>query len=352
MALPHPQHPRGRRRAAGSEGSAPAALEHELRATQERLSTVIEELETTNEELSSANEEFQSTNEELETSKEELQSLNEELETLNAELRRKVEALDRSNSDLQNLLNSTQIATLFLDTALDIKSFTPAISAVLPLRPSDMGWPLTDLASRLADTDLVSDAREVLRTLAWRRRYVRIADGDTHYLVRLGPYRTVANVIDGVVLSFTDVTALRRPKRPPTRPRPMRRASHTVREALLVLDPSLRVRSANRAFYALFQVTPAETEGRRLYELGHGHWDIPALCRLLEEILPHSTVFEDFVVEHDFPGLGRKVLRLNAREVSTDARRGADPAGHRGYHRAPAGRGGCAAGQAVLEQRM
>ena len=95
-----------------------------------------------------------------------------------------------------------------------------------------------------------------------------------------------------------------------------RASSHTVREALLVLDPSLHVQAANRAFYAMFQVTPAETEGRLLYDLGHGQWDIPALRQLLEEILPHNTVFEDFVVEHDFPGLGRKVLRLNARQVA------------------------------------
>ena len=121
----------------GPEDGPLQHLEHELRATREHLQTLIEELETSNEELSSANEELQSTNEELETSKEELQSLNEELETLNAELRRKVEDLDRSNSDLQNLLDSTQIATLFLDTALHISSFTPASSAVLPLRPSD-----------------------------------------------------------------------------------------------------------------------------------------------------------------------------------------------------------------------
>ena len=192
----------------GPEDAHLHALEHELRATQERLSTTIEELETTNEELSSANEEFQSTNEELETSKEELQSLNEELETVNAELHRKVDDLDRANSDLQNLLDSTQIATIFLDTELHITNFTPAISAVLPLRPSDLGRPLADLAQRFVDVDLVGEARDVLRTLAWRERSLRTTDGDRRYLLRLGPYRTVANVIDGVVLTFTDVTAL------------------------------------------------------------------------------------------------------------------------------------------------
>ena len=307
-------------RAAATPGAVDGPLqhlEHELRATREHLQTLIEEIETSNEELSSANEELQSTNEELETSKEELQSLNEELETLNTELRRKVEDLDRANSDLQNLLDSTQIATLFLDTALHIKSFTPASSAVLPLRPSDVGRPLADLASRLEGADLVSDAREVLRTLAMQERYVRTADATRRYLVRLLPYRTVANVIDGVVLSFVDVTALAHAEEAARAAQTYAESIvHTVREALLVLDPTLRVQTANRAFYAMFQVTPADTEGRLLYDLGHGHWDIPALRQLLEEILSHNTVVEDFVVEHDFPGLGRKVLRLNARQVA------------------------------------
>jgi two-component system CheB/CheR fusion protein len=296
------------------------ALEQELRATRERLSTTIEELETTNEELSSANEEFQSTNEELETSKEELQSLNEELETVNAELRRKVEAIDRTNSDLQNLLNSTQIATIFLDAALDIKNFTPAISTVLPLRSSDLGRPLGDLAPRFIDIDLVGEARDVLRTLVWRERYIRTTDGNAQYLVRLGPYRTVTNVIDGVVITFTDVTALKQAEE----------AAHaaqvyaesivaTIREPLLVLDATLHVRSANLAFYAAFHVTPVETEGRLLYELGNGQWNIPALRQLLEELLPQQQVLEDFEVAHDFPDLGPRTMRLNARRLSGTA---------------------------------
>jgi two-component system CheB/CheR fusion protein len=296
------------------------ALEHELRATRERLSTTIEELETTNEELSSANEEFHSANEELETSKEELQSVNEELETVNAELRRKVEAFDHANSDLQNLLDSTQIATLFLDTALCVSQFTPAISTIVPLQSGDRGRPLADFAPRFADIDLVREAEDVLHTLGWRERSLRTRDGDRHYLLRLGPYRTVANVIDGVVLTFTDVTTLQQAEE----------AAHaaqvyaesivsTVRTPLLVLDAGLRVRSANRAFYTLFHVTPAETEGYRLYELGHGQWDIPELRRLLEELLPQQQVIEHFEVAHDFPTIGPKTMLLNARQIVSAA---------------------------------
>ena len=172
------------------------------------MSTTIEELETTNEELSSANEEFQSTNEELETSKEELQSLNEELETVNAELQTQGGRTRPRQQRPQNLLDSTQIATIFLDTELRITNFTPAISAVVPLRPSDVGRPLADLAQRFVDVDLVGEARDVLRTLGWQERSLRTTAGDRRYLLRLGPYRTVANVIDGVVLTFIDVTAL------------------------------------------------------------------------------------------------------------------------------------------------
>ena len=293
------------------------SLEFELRTTRERLQAAIEELEASNEELSSANEEFQSTNEELETSKEELQSLNEELETVNAELRRKVDDLDRINSDLQNLLDSTQIATLFLDRELRIRNFTPAASTVLPLRPGDVGRPLTDLAQRFADTDLVSDATEVFRTLAVRERSLRTTDTNDRYLMRILPYRTVENVIDGVVLTFVNVTDLKRAEE----------AAHaaqvyaedivdTVREPLLVLDATLRVQSANRSFYETFAVTPAETEGRLLYELDGGQWDIPELRSLLTEVLSQNHAFADFAVEHDFPAIGRKTMLLNARKVS------------------------------------
>jgi two-component system CheB/CheR fusion protein len=296
------------------------ALEHELQATKERLATTVEELVTTNEELSSANEEFQSTNEELETSREELQSLNEELETVNTELRRKVDELDGVNSDLRNLLDSTQIATIFLDTALRITGFTPAISTVMPLRPSDLGRPLADLAQRFVDTDLVGEARDVLRTLGWREQSLRTTDGAAQYLMRLGPYRTVANVIAGVVLTFVDVTAQTRAEAAARAAQVYaERIVETVRTPLLVLEATLHVRSANRAFYDSFHVTPAETEGRLLYALGHGQWDIPALRRLLADVLTQHQSVEDFEVEHDFSTIGRKTMLLNARAIPSAA---------------------------------
>jgi two-component system CheB/CheR fusion protein len=190
-------------------------LERELQYTKESLQSTIEELETaneelksTNEEMQSTNEELQSTNEELETSKEEMQSLNEELQTVNAELQGKVEELSRTNDDMKNLLNGTDIATIFLDNELHIKRYTEQARKVIRLIPSDIGRPIGDLVSSLHYDRLVEDARLVLRTLVSREIDVQ-ADNGAWYLMRMVPYRTTENVIDGLVLTFVDITKLR-----------------------------------------------------------------------------------------------------------------------------------------------
>ena len=190
-------------------------LEDELNTTREHLRSTIEELETSNEELKSANEELlsmneelQSSNEELQTSKEEMQSINEELQTVNSELRNKVEELDTVNSDVQNLFESTRIATMFLDLNLRIKRFTPAVTDLFNFIETDMGRPITDMALDLVGTNLASDIREVLRFLIPIEREVQIAGSDARYTMRVMPYRTVENVIDGAVITFVDVTRL------------------------------------------------------------------------------------------------------------------------------------------------
>ncbi|MEO8341446.1 MAG: chemotaxis protein CheB, partial [Nitrospirota bacterium] len=213
------------------------SLESELRLAQEHAQAMFEELETSNEELQSANEEYQSTNEELETSKEELQSSNEELETVNTELNRKVSELDHANSDLQNLNNSAEIATIFLDAELRIKNFTPAAGSVFRLIDGDVGRPITDLAAQFADAGLVEDIKEVLRTLAPRERDLPGTQGRRHYLVRVLPYRTVHNVIDGVVITFTDVTQLKQVEERATAAKIYAQdIVDTIREPLIVLD--------------------------------------------------------------------------------------------------------------------
>jgi two-component system, chemotaxis family, CheB/CheR fusion protein len=278
---------------------------------------MLEELDSSNEELRSANEEFQSTNEELETSKEELQSANEELQTVNSELSRKNAALDQANSDLQNLLNSTQIPTLFLDSSLHIKNFTPAASSVFRLISSDVGRALTDISSVFGSFDIEPDIREVLKTLTPREQRLRAADG-RYFQMRILPYRTVKGAIEGVVVTLADVTDLRRVEIAEHARAYAENIVNAVREPLLVLDPSLRVQMANRSFYRKFQVAPDETECRFVYDLGNRQWDIPELRKLLGEILPRQKVVDDFTVEHDFPGIGRKSMLLNARQIQTD----------------------------------
>jgi len=193
-------------------GGGVLALQRELQQSQQRHQATFEELETANEELKSANEELQSTNEELqsaneelETSKEEMQSLNEELQTVNAELQGKLDELSRANNDMKNLLNGTDIGTVFLDTDLRIQRFTEQAKRVIRLIPSDVGRSIGDLASTLRYGRLVEDAREVLRTLVVKETEVHAHDGAV-YLMRILPYRTTENVIDGLVLTFIDLT--------------------------------------------------------------------------------------------------------------------------------------------------
>jgi two-component system, chemotaxis family, CheB/CheR fusion protein len=190
-------------------------LEKELRETRERLQITTEELESSNEELkssneelSSINEELQSSNEELETSKEELQSINEELQTVNAELNMRVDELSRANNDIANLLESTQIATIFLDRDLCIKSFTPAARDLFRLVESDVGRPLAHVRPRFAADGLQRDMEQVLRRLGTIERKVESAESDARYVMRVLPYRTVEDVIAGVVVTFVDVTRI------------------------------------------------------------------------------------------------------------------------------------------------
>jgi len=178
----------------------------EIQSIREEMQASQEELKSANEEMQSTNEEMQSTNEELTTSKEELQSMNEEMHTVNQELQARLDELARTNNDMKNLFDSTNIATLFLDNSLCVRRFTSETSKITKLIPSDIGRPITDIASALLYPELAEDAREVLLTLVKVDKQIATPEG-TWFAARILPYRTLENMIDGVVITFTDITA-------------------------------------------------------------------------------------------------------------------------------------------------
>ncbi len=298
-------------------------LEKEIQYTRQTLQRTIEELDASNEEmtspneeLQSTNEELQSTNEELETSKEELQSLNEELETINSEFQNKIRELSQSNDDMRNLLNSTEIATIFLDNRLCIKSYTEQAKRIIRLIPSDVGRPLQDLTSHLEGQHVVSLAEEVLRTLAFKECEVQTDEG-RWLLLRILPYRTSNEKIDGLVMTFIDINELKRTQSAIQHAKTYaENIVETIREPLLILDDQLRVQSANRAFYKRFRTTQEKTINHLLYDLGSGQLDIPQLRESLNSILLNNSTFDDFLVEHSFPKTGTTRMLLNARCIS------------------------------------
>jgi two-component system, chemotaxis family, CheB/CheR fusion protein len=301
----------------------------DLQILREENETSSEELKSTNEELQSTNEEMQSTNEELETSREELQSINEELVTVNAEQTAKNDELDKASNDLLNLLNSTQIATIFLDNDLNIQRFTPAATRVFNLLESDIGRPMHHITSNLIYDQLTEDLNRVLDTLVSKSIEVHTRDADL-YVLRILPYRTRQGVIQGLVLNLVDITpevkaALELAQVKAALELAQVKAAlelaeslvNTVREPLIVLDADLRVISANTTFYKNFQVTKEDTVKQFIYDVGNRQWDIPRLRGLLEDILIKNTFMNDYEVEHSFPTIGLKKMLLNARRVVT-----------------------------------
>ena len=248
--------------------------------------------------------------------------MNEELTTLNSELQGKMDLLLEAETDMKILLDNTRIGIVFLDNDLCIQRFTSEAKKVFNLIPGDTGRPLQDIRSNLSYDDIERDAREVLETLQSAEKEVRSKD-EKWYLMRIIPNRSAEHVINGLVLTFTDVTEMKRSAETINRLKNDYQAAsefaesiiETVREPLVVLDEGLRVVSANRSFYETFAASKEETGGRIIYELGNRQWDNPDLKRLLGEILPKNSEFHDFLVEHDFPGMGQRRMILNARKI-------------------------------------
>jgi two-component system CheB/CheR fusion protein len=307
------------------ESAELARMREDLASTRESLQAIIEEQEATNEELRSANEEImssneelQSTNEELETAKEELQSTNEELATLNDELESRNTELEHVNNDLHNLLASVNIPIVMVGGDLRIRRFTAVAEKMLNVIPGDVGRPLTDINLKVVVPNLAQLVTEVIDSL--QTRDLEAQDTDGHWWsLRVRPYKTTDNKIDGAVVALLDINVLKSSIEKVGEQRAFAEAIvNTVREPLVVLDHDLVVQNVNQSFYQSFQVKPEETLNRRIYELGNGQWDIPKLRILLEDILPQNSSFQDFTVEHVFPQIGKKKMVLNARRLTSE----------------------------------
>jgi two-component system CheB/CheR fusion protein len=311
------------RSAAPNETAADASrvtqLEQELEATREELQSAIRDLEIANEEQKaineeamSVNEEFQSTNEELETSKEELQSLNEELTALNSQLQETVEQQRATSNDLQNILNSTDVATLFLDADLNIRFFTPAAKSLFNVIASDVGRPIADLTRRFADGDLMADARAVLASQAPIRREVK-DDGGGWFMRGMLPYRSDDSSIEGVVITFAGISEIKAAEQEIKAARAyLDSIIATIRQPLVVLDEELRVISASSSFHRIFSVKPEDLIGRPLLAAG-GHLNAPALREFLASIQVRGATINDYEVEIELPNVGRRAFLMSAR---------------------------------------
>jgi chemotaxis methyl-accepting protein methylase/nitrogen-specific signal transduction histidine kinase len=303
-----------------------AELEQELRDARAELQHMIEEkqasqeeLMSMNEELQSANEELQSTNEELTSSKEELQSINEEIQTMNAELQSKIEALSQSHDDMRNLLQSSDIPMAFLDSGLKVRRFTDAMKPIINLRGTDIGRPVSELKLNLIDVDLVKFAQEVLDTLQFKEARVQ-TEGGKWFQMRLMPYRTSDNKINGVTVTFMDITDVKELEQSLGDARELAEVIlSTIREPLLMLDTQMKVVSANQLFYDTFNMKSEETKGRLVYTLDNSQWDIPELHQLLDETILKSTTIENFKIKLNFPQVGKRSILLNSRKIESKA---------------------------------
>jgi two-component system CheB/CheR fusion protein len=291
-------------------------LENDLKQTKEQLNVTIEEMKSSNEELRSANEELQSmneeaqsTNEELETSKEELQSINEEIVTVNNELQMKIEELSQAKDDMNNLFNSTEIAIIFLDKDLKIRRFTKEATNLINMIESDIGRPITDISSKLKYDNIMQDAEEVLERVTYKEIEIETKDEEWYY-AKIMPYKTSKNVIDGVVITFTDIS--QKKKQLLDAENLVENIFKTIRIPLMMLDSNMMVLKTNQQFYQFFKVKSQETIGKSLYTLGNGQWNLPSLKKLLEDILPKNIEITNYEMEVNFPKIGARKILLNA----------------------------------------
>ena len=312
--------PAGERKA---ESARIASLERELSDTrdylqsiQEHQEAVNEELQASNEEGQSANEELQSLNEELETSKEELESTNEELITVNEEMATRNTELNRLNSDLTNVETSTRFVIVLLGRDLTVRRFSAQAEKQFNLLASDVGRPIGAVRHNLALPELEDVIGEVITSVHEFEREVQ-DQGGRWYSLRVRPYVTVENKVDGAVLVLVDIDDLKAKERIISEAHEHAAAIiRTVPDPLVILSGDLRFQSANDSFNRTFKVSAAAWKGHSIFEIDHGSWDFPRLRHLLERIIPEKHFFDDFEVTHDFERIGRRSLLLNARVLN------------------------------------
>jgi two-component system CheB/CheR fusion protein len=298
------------------------SLKQEIAATKEYLQSIIdqhevanESLRYANEEIQSSNEELQSMNEEMETAKEELQSTNEELMTLNDELQTRNLELSHVNNDVYNLLRSINIPVLILTSDLRIRRFSSVAEKLMNLISADIGRPINNIKPNIDIPDLEQASLEVLDTLVSKEQDVQDRWGYWHSM-QIRPYKTTDNKIDGVIITFVDIHAIKKSFEAAQEARDYAEAIvETVRNPLLILDADLRLKTANKACYQVFGMTVQEMTGQSIFELRDGQWDIPELRNLLNNVLSNDTAFEDFAVNCDFPDCGKKTMTVNARRI-------------------------------------
>jgi two-component system, chemotaxis family, CheB/CheR fusion protein len=296
-----------------------AALQQELAASREHLQSIIQELEAANEELQSANEEIlssneelQSTNEELDTAKEELQSTNEELNTVNEELHGRNEELSRVNSDLVNLLGSVEIAIVIVSSDMRIRRFTPMAERILNLIPSDVGRPIGHIKPNIDCPDLEDAIVDAVDRVTPNEREVQDRQG-AWYSMRIRPYKSVDNRIDGAVLALFDVDTARRQSIELRKARDLARAFQDAnRHPLIAIDGKLRVHSVNQAFSDMFAVPAEQAEGRRLFSLAA----LAGLREPLETLLQAGEPFDGVEVHPEVADGSHRLLRSSARKVA------------------------------------
>jgi two-component system CheB/CheR fusion protein len=291
-----------------------------LQSTIEKHEATTQELRSANEEIQSSNEELQSTNEELETAKEELQSTNEELTTVNEELNSRQLELLQVNNDLTNLINSVHLPIIILSHDLRIRRFTPMAEKVLNVIPSDIGRPLSDLNLNLEVSDLLHLIADVVDSLTTKE--IEVQDrGGRRYAMRVRPYKTAENKIDGVVLTLIDIEEL---KRTISALEEARDFAHAVIASApvpaAVLSSELRVQSANDAFAQLFRMTRENIVDRSFFEVVRDHGELKEFRTALAGILPSNAGLTDYEVSMQLPEAGVSRLVIDARPIASATR--------------------------------